>query len=773
MIDFLKSNFRWLTLILPIALLAIFNFTSNTGVDILLSILFLISIAAGLAILEKNHLEKKWSALIKVGLFVGSFIFAGLSFYFPSFWIALLFMMVWFLFNLGIRRDIVSLFTQKWLNSIVWLAWIGFVPMVPILLNEIQTRFSEEEFYVAIQYVKLLILFLVLLFTAYTVTKGFKNISFYKKSDSITKGLIVIEWIVFGIILFWGLKSYQNSFYQKENIQLLPGITEETPFICEYAEAEYPIEEKDVFSKAIKLIKENPHQSSPEYGLLSLATDEVKWQDLFHDSLLAEAANGNYTEPANSVKYGQFEAALRAYYYGNFIEAYPDVFSAQETELIHAWFADVNRRAMTVEWVDWLYATAFSMWPEGPYENQEIGGGLIAMLLKYDLSAPELVEKNISYMERNQRGWAQRFRNTDDAFIYQSEWISNAYLQAEYFNSTNTVNLINSFEWMKLQTLPNGNAVQYNFPYHSSVTGAMLLGYQLTSNPEYLWLADKAIDRLIEDDGYFKILPGLENFIQTEQFIQKPNELSCILYGNSGLPNQQGPLSPDKVIFRNGWDTDSTYLLLNLRFTGWHRYKGTNSIISLYQKGLVLEENYSNPNIDWLPEGRSKFRDKRIPRENLNGSLVERDGFDRLLCDLMGCDSQWAQDPPYYAVINDFDFGDEKDHLAVSMVWNEANIERELNFYRDGVVLNKESVSMGKNDSSKLGIIDHFNYPDQFKYDLIRDKFLNDEALTTHNKELSILTLFFPSEMDVSNIVIKNNQITVIKNNSNALKYTY
>jgi hypothetical protein len=134
---------------------------------------------------------------------------------------------------------------------------------------------------------------------------------------------------------------------------------------------------------------------------------------------------------------------------------------------------------------------------------------------------------------------------------------------------------------------------------------------------------------LVEDGLYFKVIPGIDKFISVDQFIKKPNELSCILYGNSGLPNQQGPLSPDKIILRNGWDSSSTYLLLNLRFTGWHRYKSTNTLTTVFQSGSLIEDNYSTSSIEWLPEGRSKLRDKRIPREILNGFIVERDGIDR------------------------------------------------------------------------------------------------------------------------------------------------
>ena len=774
MVILIKNNFRWLILLLPILLLVVFNFTSNTGVDIFISVLFLIGIGLGFVVLEKLQLEKKLNIFLKPGLFIVSIGFGALSFYFSALWISMIFMVLWFVFNLWIRKDVITLINNRWINGVIWLAWLGLVPLIPILMNEIQTRFSEEEFFVAIQYIKLLILFTVLLFTVQSITRGFKEIFFYKYSSRTIKGLVIFEFIAFGLILFWGLRSYQNSFYPKEGIQYLPGVTEETPFICEEADEEYPIEEKDVFSKAVKLLIENPNKSSPEYGLLSLVRDEIQWQNLFHDSLLEEAAEKRYTQPANSVKYGQFEAALRAYYYGKFIEKYPDAFSKAETQIIHDWFADINRRAMTVEWVDWLYATAFSMWPEGPYENQEIGAGLISMLLKYDLSAPELFEKNISYMERNQRGWEQRFRNTDDAFVYQTDWISNAFLQSEYFGKINLSNMKNSFEWMKLQTLPDGIAAHYNFPYHSSVAGAMLLGYQLTSNPEYLWLADHALDRLVEEGLYFKVIPGIDKFISVDQFIKKPNELSCILFGNSGLPNQQGPLSPDKIILRNGWDSNSTYLLLNLRFTGWHRYKSTNTLTTVFQSGQLIEDNYSTSSIEWLPEGRSKLRDKRIPRENMNGFVVERDRLDRIFCDLLGCDSIWAQNPPFYGNVEGYRFEEEQDVITVSMVWNGMTIERRINFYDDGMILiwdsNQEDARTNRLQS---GII----IPDKSKkilsYDLLNKEYINLFDQIADRNEISILTILSPEELNIPKIMITPNELRVLKENSTEMSYPY
>jgi len=62
-----------------------------------------------------------------------------------------------------------------------------------------------------------------------------------------------------------------------------------------------------------------------------------------------------------------------------------------------------------------MYALAFAKWPEGPYENQESGAGLLALLETTGLADPTLSVRNRAYLDANQRGWATSFRVTDDA----------------------------------------------------------------------------------------------------------------------------------------------------------------------------------------------------------------------------------------------------------------------------------------------------------------------------------------------------------------------
>ena len=417
--------------------------------------------------------------------------------------------------------------------------------------------------------------------------------------------------------------------------------------------------------------------------MLALGTGERRWAKAFRESLLNEVTEKRYTTPAHSVKSVQYEAALRAYYYPRVREAFPGLFSEEEVEFIRAWFAAINRRALTVEWVDLMYGLAFSKWPEGPYENQENGAGLLALLEAEGLADPELSAANQNYLARNRRGWAVRFRVTDDAIIYQPEWIHNAYFQSLYTGELPDENGRLSFEWLLLQALPDGSPLRYNHPGRGPLAGIAYLEAELFRDPRLVWLAGRAAAELAQGGAYLYAQPGVEKPVALEG--HSPTAGSCLIFGDSGLPNQEGPLAPDKIVFRDGWTPDSTYLLLNLRFTGWHRYKATGTITLVYQGGSLAADVLDGDRFRWLPEGRSLFRDKRIPRESLNGLVVEKTGMAAVLYELTGVGGPWAQDPPYYAEVVAFDTGDELDWAHTRLTgWRGWRHDRWVYFYHNG-----------------------------------------------------------------------------------------
>jgi hypothetical protein len=544
--------------------------------------------------------------------------------------------------------------------------------LLPVALQQVESRFSEEEFFAIVDVVALT-LFMVLLFSGYRwLVRGGKQGA---REETRTwgiylhVGLVLSVWIVILFLAGWGVAyAYQHSFYSSQ-APTFEGITADSPFVCGVLAStdvgEDPPDGETVFSRLMSRVEAEPRKTPLEYGMLALMTGERRWAEAFREAILEEAEKSRFTDPANSVKFIQYQAALRVYYLIQVRDAFPDLLSEKQWSLIQEWLRAINRRSLTVEWVDWMYGLAFSKWPEGPYENQENGAGLLAVLevLEADELNPEakdLSRRNQDYLTRYQRGWFQRFRNTDDVYIYQPEWITNALFQALYWGDTGkeasvvAQNRRLSFEWLLLQALPDGTAMGYNHPARSPLAMIAYLGAELLGDSRYLWLSARSLEAVEAEGRFLSAQPGIKTPVEFSG--SAPTEGSCLLFGDAGLPNQPGTLAPDKIVLRSGWLPDSAYLLLNLRFTGWHRYKATNSIVLIYQEGPLAVESSNDRPSSWLPVGRSQFRDKRIPRENLNGLLIPRTGISRVLYELVGAGgSLWAQDPPFYAWVERFE----------------------------------------------------------------------------------------------------------------------
>ena len=570
--------------------------------------------------------------------------------------------------------------------------------ILPVAIEQIETNFAEEEFFSAL---KALVLsgFAFLCFCSARILKPPAGLGTCRRFKVPT----LIGVVLLIILIAWGtwgfVRAYQHSFYSLE-APSFPGITPETPFICGQVTPEPDTPDGvEVFRRLVKRVEANPRKGPEEYGMLALATGEQKWAEAFRESLLEEAKAGAFTGPAHSVKSVQFSAARRVYYLHKVAKAFPGLFSEGDWVILQGWLAAINRRALTVEWVDLMYALAFSKWPEGPYENQENGAGLLALLEAYGFSPQDLSPRNRDYLLRNRRGWFQRFRVTDDAFVYQPEWITNALFQMEFWSQyghSEDVSLhsplaprllpLASFNWLLLQSLPDGAPLGYNHPARHSLAGIAYLGARLTGDPRFLWLSARSLDWLEANGGYAFAQPGTEEPIELKGV--SPAEGSCLIYGDSGLPNQKGPLAPDKIVFRDGWSPQSTYMLLNLRFAGWHRYKATNTITLLYKGGPLVIDKLRGEPYRWLPRGRSLFRDKRIPRENLSGLLVSKTGMAAVLYGLTGFGSPWAQDPPHYAKVEHFETGDGLDiSRTVIENWRGWRHTRTIYFHHNGPIV--------------------------------------------------------------------------------------
>ena len=346
-------------------------------------------------------------------------------------------------------------------------------------------------------------------------------------------------------------------------------------------------------------------------------------------------------------------------------DAFPGLFSAEDERRVAAWFAAVNRRALSPGLDDAIYALAFRKAPEGPYENQENGAGLLALLEAGGLAAPELAARNRAYLDRVPRGWEGRFRNNDDSYGYQPEWIDNAYYQSLRSGRRPLDAVRRSFEWLLLQAEPGGRPPDYNAAVPPMLPGSAYLGALLTRDPTLLWLAGRSA-RAFERSGLsLPAQPGAERALDATGV--SPTAGSCLLFADSGLPNRVGPLAPDKVVLRDGWSESSLYLLLNLRFSGWHRYRATNAIVRVVAGGETLAEERGGEINRLLPLERRLFRDKRIPRENLNGLLVEPTGFAAAISRLSGFGGAWAQDPPHFARVESFETGGDADSSTTAI----------------------------------------------------------------------------------------------------------
>lgn len=611
---------------------------------------------------------------------------------------AWLLVITWFalLLLLGRQLRLIPL-SRRYLRR-VWhlLTWVGMSATAGIglaIYDAILSHFAEEEFFIASSgvYLSLFWLIMVLGYELIRIRPAplFALITQPKRAIPIT---ICSAIIITLVTIPWVLKQYQRSFFPLI-APTYTGISTENPFLCEQiTEVSQPIPGEEITQTFIALLEANPQKNTLSWGNLALYTGQADYAAKFRHDILQEAAQSLYTSPAHSIKWGQYQAALRAHQLILINSAFPDLFSNEEQQRLLSWFSTINHRAMTIEWVDWLYAAAYGKRPEGPYENQEIGSGLLAVLMSNNLAADYLKEQNSEYLNRVPLGWEMIFRNTDDSYFYQDIWLANALWIHQFRELTghenaaagHNINL--SLLWLLILGLPNGESLAYNIHVEPSMASAYLLGATLIENPQLSWLAGKVLQRLA-DEG--KFLPGdlaLTNLALPDG--QIPTIGSCLVFGNSGVPTTKGPLGPDKVIFRDGWSDEAVYALKNLRFTGWHRYKATNTIPLIYQQGPLVSERWTPEDFWWLPAGRSAFRDKRVPREYLNGFIISKSGLPKLLWRISGVGSTWAQDPPAYAEVDIF-FTSSTIDMSTTRIedWHGWRQQRTIYHITDGLIL--------------------------------------------------------------------------------------
>jgi len=732
----------------------------------------------------------------QAGLFLLSFVFLIISITSNLTIVSWAFLATFFAFLITLTA------TFSYLSGLIkWIAYLmvfGFSGMFPTLVNQILHRFSEEEFYTSLMMSIISSIWLLLCITYHQVIKRIpgKFVALNSRQALPAKPSLIILALLISITIWVSAISYQNSFYPQLVEDPFPGISKEQPFFCgsissepeEVAESGVDIQQR--YAEAIAR-KEN--LTTIDYGFLATYFQDESYYGHFRKLLLADAHANLYTDPAGSVKWGQWLASQTIYYYLEVLEQKPTLFSEIDKSTITSWITSINERALKAGWVDWMYGLAFSHSPVGAYLNQDIGAGLYAILNQVPSLDQSLIVKNSAFLSSSQRGWLKGFRVSDDALIYQPVWITNSLFQAMQSREIDTINQGLSFDWLLAQALPDGGLQTYNFPSTTSLVPISLLGASMEQDGRLLWLADRGMTTL-EKDYRFPVQIGSEKKISDDLTTEIPTIGSCLIYADSGLPEQVGPLSPDKVVFRNGWSEDDLYLLLNLRFTGWHRYKASNAISLVYAGQPLIEEQYTQDLISWLPIGRALVRDKRIPIEHLNTLLIPRRGLDSVLNTMAGLFGNYSQDPPFYVSVEEFKTSQDYDFSKTVLDdWNGWKFTRSIQFFHDGPVIIRDIATSelketaqiqwhfssdyeltGANRLHSLDVNVDFLLAGQENGNIVVNKNDSELSVQYHSPKtgnLQLTTIILPHEYQEAQIIELTSEILTIDLNSKIISF--
>ena len=214
--------------------------------------------------------------------------------------------------------------------------------------------------------------------------------------------------------------------------------------------------------------------------MLGLATGQPEWLQAFKGRLLSEAQKKDFTHSAHSVKFIQYEAALRVYYYFSSKQRFPhSVFipggSGNPALVGGGQPPGADRRVGGLALCPGFFQVAGRT-----LRKPGKRGGSFSPLEFTGLADPSCSGLNRRYLGRNVRGWNTRFRNTDDALVYQPEWITNAFFQSLFTGLISKENQKRSFEWLLLQALPDGSRLGYNHPGREPFAGISYLGRPIT-----------------------------------------------------------------------------------------------------------------------------------------------------------------------------------------------------------------------------------------------------------------------------------------------------
>ncbi|MDD5638655.1 MAG: hypothetical protein PHO28_01975 [Candidatus Pacebacteria bacterium] len=440
--------------------------------------------------------------------------------------------------------------------------------------------------------------------------------------------------------------------------------------------------EKSYYSKDYKPII----KGSYEYNLFYLTQDK-NWLYRFKESLIDMLNKEEYQKSFGSVKSKQEDIAIYAMYYLDIKNDYPLIFNELFDDSFQQSFIDwiykANINIFKPTYADYLYAIPFRQKPAGPYQNQEIGVAALAIfreIIKDEY--PELADEDAEFIKKYAVGWKENFKNPDDAILYQYTWIAHSWMLSKYYDKSfwNKNLAEKSFDYIIAQWPNNKDILNYNHYDVDPLFDIMYLGGYLLNDKNYYLMGNEMLKHAIETGRPVRNLYLFgTRFFKEEDGLASLEKGSCIVNAPTGTPQKPGEMMPDKIILRKDWDDASPYLLENLRFSGWHKYKATNSIIRIDYKYPFVVEKYNFLRHEFLPKGRADHRDKKWDRLDLNALQIEKTGINKFIWSLtkfLGFESKYEQDPPSFARIVDYQFSPGRDSVNSEIIWHNIKHNR-------------------------------------------------------------------------------------------------
>jgi hypothetical protein len=352
----------------------------------------------------------------------------------------------------------------------------------------------------------------------------------------------------------------------------------------------------------------------------------------------------------------------------------------------HPAFADICDSGERERVENWFYARACLMWRDHddlawktyrPYDNQEIGIGVCTVLAGlFKDRDPVLAENFHRLSDARLVGWEKKNGNPDDTLFYTPVFCVSLWLYAHYRGREDLLALENcrtTFENLLQQQPGNGIFTLYNWTQCGSVPGMMALGARIFHDGRYKWMACRFLEERLErrnirqqyacgsitpeslaeecntentqeledvireelgrQNRYDHVWEGLTDtvfhlwyFWDDDLLPERPQNYGRVLEKTAGQgrwPWDQEPVLPEKIVFRNGWNRNDMFMIMNLwggqnsphHLTVSHRYPASNEIIS-----LVWGEQFLVQNINQVT------RDVAIHRQDLNAFSLKRNG---------------------------------------------------------------------------------------------------------------------------------------------------